>query len=143
MKTFKWYTILVGVVILIFTACAPKAVTPSVSIPQDIEDVSQPIVENILKSLALNDFATFSRDFSPEMKKAMTEASFSKMQESFAKTLGTFQSVTFDKAESSQGYIATLFKATYEKSVITVRVVLSADLPHLVTGLWFPDFPVK
>ena len=125
------------------SGCAPNLKERIVQIPPDISETSLTIVENILLALERNEYNTFSRDFSQEMQKAMTKDSFENLQQAFQKNLGNLNSVSFIKAESSQTYIATIFKAMYAKNSITVRLVLSPSSPYIVTGLWFPDFPVK
>ena len=142
-KKITLTTAILAQLIITVVACAPVQNTRSVEIPTDISETSLPITENILLALERNDYDAFSRDFNPEMSKAITKSSFENLYQAFQKNLGILQSIAFLEAESSQGFIAVHFKTIYEKNSITVRLVLTPEEPYKVTGLWFPDFPVK
>ena len=53
------------------------------------------IVENLLQGMEQNDYATFSRDFSDEMKAAIDEDAFVTMVDQFSTTIGTYVSKSF------------------------------------------------
>ncbi len=101
--------------------------------------IATPIAENILQSINNNDYQSFSKDFSQEMKDAMPVAGFNDLREILMSKIGSYISSTPDKVEDQGDYITVYFTAIFEKDEqVTVRLVFRKDDPaYKVDGLWF------
>lgn len=102
---------------------------------------ADPMAENILASIELEDFASFTRNMDAAMKAAYTPEELAKLHSLLQGKVGDYGSKTFVKAERSGDFIITYYKASYsnEPAGVTVRVVFSVNTggPALVSGLWF------
>lgn len=98
-----------------------------------------PIAENILQSINNNDYQSFSKDFSQEMKEAMPVAGFADLREILMSKIGSYISSTPDEVVDEGDYITVYFTAKFEEDEqVTVRLVFRKDDPtYKVDGLWF------
>jgi hypothetical protein len=101
----------------------------------------EPLADNLFKGLNDADYTTFSRDFDPEMKKALAEKAFSQMAETFSQTVGKYQSRQVEKIEQIENLYAITYIARFEKeNPVSIRLTVrqpTTATPLQVAGLWF------
>jgi hypothetical protein len=99
---------------------------------------SAPAAEHILTGMANLDYATFSADFSDQLKAGITAEKFEVLAKDLNGKLGAYVSHEVSKAEETEGgYISVSYKTRFEKGSVTMRLVHESADPHLVSGLWF------
>ncbi|MGC1119982.1 MAG: DUF3887 domain-containing protein [Candidatus Methanofastidiosia archaeon] len=99
---------------------------------------AQPIAENILTSLETNDYESFIRDFSDEMRKSMPEEQFSELRDLLHSKVGLYQSFAPPKVAQQQNFVLVYFTAQYENDEVAVKLVFQkGDSSYKVQGLWF------
>ncbi len=130
--------LLLGLLIL-GTACQNADIT----IPENIQDISQPMAENLLTSLENNDFEMFTKDFAAKMAASVDSQTFETLQEATLQTVGTYNALTYEGTTLEEGYLISYFKITFSNGDLTLRLVLSPKEPYLIEGFWFPDFPTE
>lgn len=130
--------LLLGLLIL-GTACQ----TADITIPENIQDISQPMAENLLTSLENNDFEMFTKDFSAKMAASVDSQTFTTLQEATLQTVGTYTALAYEGTNLEDGYLVSYFKATFSNGELTLRMILSPKEPYLIEGFWFPDFPTE
>ncbi len=130
--------LLLGLLIL-GTACQNADIT----IPENIQDISQPMAENLLTSLENNDFEMFTKDFSAKMAASVDSQTFTTLQEATLQTVGTYTALAYEGTNLEDGYLVSYFKATFSNGELTLRMILSPKEPYLIEGFWFPDFPTE
>ncbi|MBN1660656.1 MAG: DUF3887 domain-containing protein [Anaerolineae bacterium] len=97
---------------------------------------AEPATDNLLAGLEAGDYAGFSRDLSPEMLEAMTEAQFSSLRTLLESKVGAYVSRQVSRVEESDDFVAVVYDAQYENEEhVTMRVVF--DPAHQISGLWF------
>jgi len=124
---------------LLLAACQTK--TETVAVPGNIQEISQPIAENIFTSLENNDYENFHRDFAEKMLTATSEDTFQTLRESILQALGDYQSTEYNQTSYEEGYFISYFNVQFSDGTVTLRLVLNTEEPYLVEGFWFPDFP--
>lgn len=132
---------LTAVISMTVILCACQT-APNLSMPNNIQAISEGMAINMLDGLNQHNYTAFSRDFNEDMKKAMDESAFNQMHTDISEKIGTYQDLTYQKAEIEQGFIVAYFNISYEKAPLTLRLVLEAEQPYRIAGIWFPDFPV-
>ena len=105
----------------------------------EIMAYADPAAENLLAGFNEEDHAKFSRDFSEQMKNAMTEPVFKQTREGIVSKIGLYKSRNLFKVEKKGPHIVVLYKAEFEKeSGVEVKVVFTKyGEKDLVSGLWF------
>lgn len=120
-------------IIGIFSSCGKKLNA------EEIRKYSDGTTENILTAINNDDYAVYTKDFSPEMKKAIPEDTFKEQNKIIKGKIGTYESKKFAKAETKDEYIRTFYIAKFsdEPKDVTVLVVFKADDPdHKVQGIF-------
>lgn len=136
-KTISVYLSIFIMVILI--GCSTSQTTPLATPADiDIQAISLPMAENIMTSLANEDFAGFSRDFDEAMQKAMTEQAFNEIRKMFWEQYGQYQSLSLSSTSTKQGYLLVFYSLKFEKGEVIMQLVHQPQSPYLVSGLWFP-----
>ena len=125
--------------ITFLVGCSSTQTTPLASLEGiNIHEISKPMAENIMISLANEDFSSFSRDFDEAMQKAMTEPAFIEIRKMFWDEYGEYQSLSLTSTSTKQGYLLVFYSLKFEKGEVIMQVVHQPQPPHLVSGLWFP-----
>lgn len=136
-KTILMYASVFMITILV--GCSSTQITPVASLDNiNIQEISKPMAENIMTSLANEDFSSFSRDFDEAMQKAMTEQAFSEIRKMFWEQYGEYQSLSYSSTSTKQGYLLIFYSLKFEKGEVIMQVVHQPQPPYLVSGLWFP-----
>ncbi len=124
---------------LLLAACQTKAKTAAV--PENFQEISQPIAENIFTSLENDDYESFHKDFAEKMLAATSADTFQALRESILQSLGDYQSMEYDQTNYEEGYFISYFNLQFSDGTVTMYLVLNTEEPYLVEGFWFPDFP--
>jgi hypothetical protein len=100
---------------------------------------ADPIAENLLSSLNEDDYTKYSRDFSPEMRQELDEASFEQSREFVISRIGLYVSKSDPVVTGTRDFVAAIYKAEFEQeSGVDVRFVFKKDdASHQLQGLWF------
>jgi hypothetical protein len=99
---------------------------------------AEPIADSLFQGMQSHDYAAFSRDFDPTMKKAMDEKGFQAMMDTIDPVLGKYQSRQVARVEKVGKFVAVTYTARYElEDAVSWRVVLTQAEPPQVSGLWY------
>lgn len=99
---------------------------------------AEPIADSLFQGMLSHDYAAFSRDFDPTMKKAMDETKFQAMMQAIDPLIGAYQSRQVARVERSGNFVAVVYTAKYElEEAVTWRVVLAPGDVMQISGLWY------
>lgn len=135
----KLFIILCSVFVMasVFTGCTKKLTEKEV-------EYAGPLTENILQAVGKGDYAQFSKDFSDELKKAITEESFKTLCASFSEKIGKYESKKFTAAaenkKDKKKFKTVIYTAKYSKEEKDVQITASFtenDGKILVEGIFF------
>ena len=127
----------------LYALCSACQTQPTIQLPNNIQELSESMAENVLSSMQNQDYDAFIQDFDENMKNAMHQKAFEQMHASFKDKLGAYQDFSFQKVEIEQGFIVAYFIAQFAKGDVTLRLVLEPQEPYKISGMWFPDFPAN
>ncbi len=129
---------LIAISLLLILPACNKATVITGDQKDQILAYADPMADNVIQGLDTGDYATFSKNFTPEMIKGIPENSFQEMSNSFQTKLGGYQSKAVTSVEELQGNIAVIYTLAYTKAPkVTMRLVTTTSEPHQVAGLWF------
>lgn len=127
----------VFIIASIFTGCSKKLTE------KDVE-YAGPLTEDMLQAVEKGDYAQFSKDFSSELKKAITEETFKTLCTSFSERIGKYESKKFSTATENKKeekiFKTVIYKAKYSKEEKDVQITASFsknDGKILVEGIFF------
>ncbi|MBZ9685447.1 DUF3887 domain-containing protein [Clostridium estertheticum] len=135
----RLFVVLCSVLVIasIFTGCTKKLTE------KDVE-FAGPLTENMIMAIDKGDYAQFSKDFSAEVKKAITEESFKTLCTSFSEKIGKYESKKFSAASESKKdekiFKTVIYNAKYSKEENDVQITASfseKDGKILVEGIFF------
>lgn len=135
----KLFVILCSIVIMVslLAGCTKKLTEKDV-------DFAEPLTENIIRAIEKVDYAQFSKDFSTELKDAISEDNFKALCTSFSEKIGKYESKKFAAAAESEkeGMISktVIYNAKYSKEEKDVQITASFsenDGKVLVQGIFF------
>lgn len=135
----KLFVILCSVLVMasVFIGCTKKLAE------KDVE-YAAPLTENILQAVEKGDYAQFSKDFSDELKKSITEGSFKTLCTSFSDKIGKYESKKFtavaETKKDEKIFKTVIYTAKYSKEEKDVQVTASFtenDGKILVEGIFF------
>ena len=126
---------------LTLTACQSKSA--SATVPENFQEISQPMAENLFTSIENDDYESFHKDFAKKMLAATSEESYQTIRDNILQTVGDYQSLTYEQTVYEEGYFTSYFQVTFSKGTLTLRLVLDAEEPYQIEGFWFPDFPAQ
>lgn len=107
-------------------------------------EYSEPLTDNLLDGFNAGDYATFSRDFTPQMQAALSEDKFPGLQSQIMGKIGAYVSREVQRVEQHGDLVAVVYRATFERDEpVIVRVVFQAEAPHAITGLWFDSAKLR
>ncbi|MGH4123534.1 MAG: DUF3887 domain-containing protein [Clostridium sp.] len=125
------------VMVSMFSGCSKKLTEKDMA-------YAEPLTENMLQAVDKSDYTQFSKDFSPELKKAMTEDSFKTLCTSFSEKIGKYESKKFSAATEAEkeGKISKIiiYKAKYSKEEKDVQITATFSENAgkvLVQGIFF------
>ena len=128
-KLYSVVSLLIALSILATGCAAPKPAALT-------NDEVTVVAANILTAIDANDFAAFSRDFSPDMLAAFAETQFAQTRELLQSASGKFVSTGKLSLSNSQGYAVYRIICKYEQEDVVVTVVFKVDGKQ-VEGLFF------
>ena len=135
----KLFVVLCSMLIMvsIFAGCSKKLAETDV-------EFAGPLTENMLQAVEKGDYAQFSKDFSTELKTAITEESFKTLCTSFSEKIGKYESKKFAAAvenkNKDQILKSVIYKAKYSKEEKDVQITATFsenDGKILVEGIYF------
>lgn len=95
----------------------PANATPTTNVVLITEQQASSIVENLLKGYNTGDYATFTRDLTPEMKSVITEDLFQQFVTASQATLGQFKSIkSIEQGTSNDTSTSWAITIEFEKS---------------------------
>ena len=102
------------------------------------------VTDNVLLGISEKDYATFSHDFSDEMKAAMNEEAFTSFTEILDTNLGAFKSktvtLTSKITQTDRTILVVNYEATYEKDPTPVKIkmqLIEKDGQAVLMGMSF------
>ncbi len=141
-KKLKRTTIILVAVIMLstimLTSCAgqPQVTYIEGDEAEQIIALVEPIANNILKGIELNDYDVFVTNFDETMRNAITPDAFAKIAEQYGK-LGSVESIELLNIEDQGDFYGLNYGVNYAGSKVTMRVVVKKSATDLVSGLWF------
>ncbi len=97
---------------------------------------AQPIAENIVHAVKASDFNAYQKDFSGQMKQAITEESFAELRS----TLGDFEESSISPANAVKvgEYVSANFSLELDNgNSFLMRLVFNPNDKATLQGLWF------
>lgn len=142
MKTKHDFTLLSLIVTFLFFAllagCAPQVTPVEGTEREQVVAKTEPMADNLYQAMVSQDYAAFSKDFDPQMKKAMDEKAFQQMLATLDPKIGKYQSRQLQKVEKVQGLYVLTYLAKFEnEDNVTSRISFRPGDPMQVSGLWF------
>ncbi|MHB8806928.1 MAG: DUF3887 domain-containing protein [Anaerolineaceae bacterium] len=125
--------------LIFLSACQAK----TVSVPENIQEISQPMAENLFTSLENVDYESFHRDFTDKMLSATDEDTYTSIRDSITQIVGEYQSLAYDKSTYEEDYFISNYIVQFTKGTLTLSLVLETKEPYHIAGFWFPDFPTE
>jgi len=100
---------------------------------------ADPIAENLLAGFNEDNYTTYSRDFSPEMKQSLDEGAFEQNREYVTSRIGLYKSRSSPVVTDDGKYIVVTYKGEFEREDgVNLRFVFKKDdESHRLHGLWF------
>ncbi len=108
--------------------------------PELLRESASRILGSLIQSVFEGDFNSYTRDFSPAMKKAQNREAFLLLQRNLQKALGKLKTMEYLGSYKQLGEYITLFKGRFskEKDDVLIKLVLEEHGgEYHVTGLWF------
>ena len=128
-KLYSVVGLLIALSILGTGCAAPK---PAALTDEEVTTIAA----NILMALDANDYAAFSRNFSPDMLAAFSETQFTQTRDMLQSSSGKYVSTGKLSLSNNQGYAVYRIICTYEKENVVVTIVFKVDGKQ-VEGLFF------
>jgi hypothetical protein len=130
------------------TACslgAPAAKTLTGADKGAVLAYSETIADNLLAGYNSADYATFSKDFDDVMMKGIPEQKFKdSLLPTISGKIGKYVSRTVESVTQSSSFVTVVYNAKFENDEpVVVRLSLSTNIPHQVTGLWFDSAKLR
>lgn len=147
-RRFVWLILALILAASSLTACslgAPAAKTLTGADKDAVLVYSEPIADNLLAGYNSADYATFSKDFDDAMKKGIPEGSFkNSLLPTISGKIGNYVSRTVESVSQSSNFVTVVYNAKFEDDEpVVVRLSLSTNTPHQVTGLWFDSAKLR
>jgi len=99
---------------------------------------SEAATDNLFAGLTANDYATFSRDFDPYMKKTIPTTEFAAWKQDLDNKLGNYLSRQVDHVTQADEFYVVVYQAKFEQEEsVIVEVAFHVKEPHPIANLWF------
>ncbi|GMT49282.1 MAG: hypothetical protein IEMM0008_0821 [bacterium] len=100
---------------------------------------AEPMTDGILKGFNEGNHKLYSKDFTEQLKNAMTEKVFMQTRLQITSKIGMYKSRSLYKVLKKDQYIYVLYKAVFEKDkeVKTKMIFQDFASKHYVASLWF------
>jgi len=105
----------------------------------DIATYANPLADNLIAGILARDYATFSKDFDEAMLTGIPESGFQDILNLFDERVGDCTTHELTQAGVQKGYPYAIYTLQCENSKkgVFIRIVVTTEEPHKVTGLWF------
>jgi hypothetical protein len=128
-KLYSVICLLIALSILATGCAAPK---PAALTDEEVLVVTQ----NVLTALDANDYAAFTRDYSPDMLAAYTEDKFTQLRDLLQSASGKFVSTGKVSLSNNKGYAVYRIICKYEREDVVVTIVFKVAGKQ-IEGLFF------
>ncbi|MDD4877103.1 MAG: DUF3887 domain-containing protein [Dehalococcoidales bacterium] len=128
---------IVSIILISFAVACSSSPAPTAD-NAEIETIrayADPATQTTLQGLSENSLAKYIQYGDPQFKAAVTQDVFNQAYTQISSKLGSFESITFLKAEPKDGYTIVHYKAKYAGGEVGVRMVFNQE--HQVSGQWF------
>jgi len=99
---------------------------------------SEAATDNLFAGLAANDYATFSRDFDPDMQKDVPATRFAAWKQDVDSKLGNYLSRQVDHVSQDDEFYVVVYQVKFEQQEsVTVEVAFHVKKPHPIAHLSF------
>ena len=122
-------SLLIAISIVMAGCAAPK---PAVLTDDEVLVVTQ----NVLTALDANDYAAFTRDYSPDMLAAYSEDKFTQLRDLLQSASGKYVSTGKVNLSNNQGYAVYRIICKYKQEDVVVTIVFKVDGKQ-IEGLFF------
>jgi len=97
---------------------------------------SEAATDSMLAGLAANDYATFSRDFDPDLQELMPAADFPDWKQELDSKLGRYLSRQVDRVTRSDEFYVVFYQVRFEQDEsVLLEVAFHAKKPHPIAHL--------
>ena len=106
---------------------------------QEIRKFADPATENMLLRFNDGNYSQYSKDFSPQMKAAMSEEKFKDVDTAIKTKLGNYVSMEFANIDIRDSYITVSYKCKFSQEsdpILISSVFIQKDGQIYVDGLW-------
>jgi len=128
-KLYSVICLLIALSILATGCAAPK---PAALTDEEILVVTQ----NVLSALDANDYAAFTRDYSPDMLAAYNQDKFTQLRDQLQSASGKYISTGKVSLSNNKGYAVYRIICKYEQEDVVVTIVFKVDGKQ-IEGLFF------
>ncbi|MFH1063263.1 MAG: hypothetical protein V1747_10340 [Candidatus Omnitrophota bacterium] len=107
---------------------------------QEMKDVADPIMDNILEGVNLDDYIAYSKDFDQALKVLGARTKFFQVSRYLKKTMGNYMYREYMGSLQKDNLVVVLWKATFDKSQEDVLIKLfltKENNRYVVKGLRF------
>jgi len=122
-------SLLIAISIVMAGCAAPK---PAALTDDEVLVVTQ----NVLTALDANDYAAFTRDYSPDMLAAYSEDKFTQLRDLLQSASGKYVSTGKVNLSNNQGYAVYRIICKYKQEDVVVTIVFKVDGKQ-IEGLFF------
>ena len=105
----------------------------------DIATYANPLADTLISGIRTRDYATFSQDFDEAMRTGIPESGFQDLLKLFDERVGacTTHELTQTGVADSYPYAMYTLQCENSKKGVFIRIVVTPEEPHKITGLWF------
>jgi hypothetical protein len=107
---------------------------------QEMKEVAEPIMDNILDGVKLEDYIAYSKDFDQALKVLGSRTKFFQVARYLKKTMGNYMYREYMGSLNKDNLVVVLWKASFDKSQDDVLIKLfltKQNNRYVVTGLRF------
>lgn len=122
---------------LVLTGCSAGSAKDEAG--DDIATYANPLADNLIAGILARDYATFSKDFDEAMLTGIPESGFQDLLKLFDERVGACTTHELTQAGVAKGFPYAMYTLQCENSKkgVFIRIVVTPEEPHKVTGLWF------
>jgi len=105
---------------------------------QEMKKIADPIMDNILNGVKLEDYMAYSKDFDQALKVVGSRTKFFQVARYLKKTMGNYMYREYMGSLNKENLVVVLWKATFDKSQedVLMKLFLSKQKnKYIVTGL--------
>jgi len=137
MKRPKILTIIILSALVLLAGCSGVKTLQGTDL-DTVLAYSEPKADVLFLGLNENDYATFSTDFTGEMKDSIDEQGLADIENMVVTKVGKYLSRQVETVQQSGDFVTVIYKANFEQEEgVTVRLVFEKEDNHAIGGLWF------